>query len=261
MVNPARTMKTFRFSFAGRALVAASIAAVAAIAPVAHAAACMTPMMMAPEFAPGEENTVSWIADVSGGFEVQVSLDQMFGTVLNTVTKGPGAEDHTFEGLGEAEYFYRARAKAGSGCTMSAWSAPVSTIQDSTAPQVTITTRPEPIAGLVPTPVPTYVMEDDIRLAGTAADLPGGTAPAGVGAAAVVLGLENTTPLLGGSEPAPQTAQVNMDGTWQVRFCTNTVACPGGKPASGTYTVNVVGVDFFGNTGDQPATLAIIIVL
>lgn len=255
-------MKTPRFSFAGRAIVAASIAAIAAIAPMAHALPkCMTPMMMASDYAAGDENTVSWVADESNGFEVQASLDQMFGTVAFMANKGPSADDHTFTGLGEAQYYYRARAKGTNRGATSDWSLPAATIQDSTAPQVTITTRSEPVAGFVPTPVPTYVMEDEIRLTGTAADLPGGTAPSGVGAAAVVLGLENTTPVVGGAEPAPQTAQVNMDGTWQVRFCANTVACPGGKPASGTYTVNAVGVDFFGNTGDQPATLAIIIVL
>lgn len=231
---------------------------VALFAPNANALSpCPPPQAFAFPYAPGDENTISWNASVAGGFRIQVAADPAFSQIVATAEPGANQSERTFSDLAEAQHWYRVKAKAASGmCSDSAWSAPVSTIQDATAPVVSITTSPQPI-GPVPVrpPVPVFLMNSEVRLEGMAVDRPGGSAPSGAGPHSVTWALVNTTPVVGAGAVVTGTALVDTDGSWLVRLQ------GAQKPPTGTYSFEARGIDKVGNIADEPERLAIVVIL
>lgn len=236
---------------AGRAFVALSAFACAAVASVAHAVpVCGIPSPSATAFAQGDANTLRWTpgSPVGGGFTIEVAASSALlangslRDVVQTAFPSASATSRDFTGLDERAYWYHILARGNSTCTTSPWSPLVSTIQDATGPEITITTPP---------PSGPYVMSS-VRLAGFAIDRPHGLAPTASGAKSVTVELDDTTPALGSlHDPIQQSIATDVDGSWSTTF--NSLPL-------GTYTASVTGVDRVGNVSGAPATFNFVVV-
>lgn len=200
---------------------------------------CGTPVVAAtPDFAPGETNDVAWTAPAptGGGFVLNVSAspdlnpDGSFVTVEKSFgSLSSSTSAYTVSGLAEGAHYYNVRAKnKPQGCSASAWSNVVSTVQDQTGPLVEIVTP-----------------EDDGLVVGQSFTVSGTVSDALSGPGQVTVSITNTTP--GVAELfAPQTATVDgSTGEWSTTFA---------GPSVGTYVIEASAVDQVGNESAQAAT-------
>jgi len=209
--------------------------------------ACATPELSAPEAVQGSSNTVEWTqpqgALEGGGFILEVASSPTRDTdgslldVEHSIGEIPSdARAYTFDDLSEGEHWYAIRAKTKpQTCLASAWSqTEVSTIQDSTGPEVAITS---PEDGHI------YLLEP-VTVSGTLTD-------AGSGPDSVTVTLTNTTPVIGETigQPDPLTVDAST-GEWTTTFS-------GVLP--GTYLVSASGVDKVGNVSETPAEINVIV--
>ena len=199
---------------------------------------CAKPTISAPAYAKGSTNTIAWtLSGIQGsGFIAEVSLSADFSQTEQSVGDiGAAATGYSFTGLSEAEHYYHVRTKTLPGvCSASDWSTPVSTIQDSTPPVVTVASPQDgaPETG------------STLTVAGTLADPSGGAAPSGSGPASVSVTVTN-------SASGSQTTQSQQtSGPWSVTFS---------SVPRGVYVVSVTGEDQVGNTGTAPPRLVFVV--
>jgi len=203
--------------------------------------ACATPELSAPDAAQGSSNTVEWTQPEGtlegSGFILEVAstpardTDGSLLDVERSIGDIPSsARSYTFEDLSEGEHWYAIRAKTKpQTCLASTWSeSEVSTIQDSTGPEVAITS---PEDGHI------FLLES-VTIAGTLTD-------AGSGPDSVTVTLSNTTPV----QPEAITVDAST-GEWTVTFS---------DVLPGTYHVTASGVDKVGNASETPAEIDVIV--
>jgi hypothetical protein len=245
-VNGGTTMRVKRYLACalGFTVVAGPLAA-SISADAAQAAPCAAAAPSAPAYAKGAANTVVW--QFSGGghdFKLEWShssataADGSFVTPEGSIPNIPlSATSQAVSGLSEAQHFYHVRTDGGALCS-NTWSPTVSTIQDATAPLVTITSSSPLI--------------NQVTVSGTAVDWPAASAPSGSGATSVTVGLANAMPMLGSllGQPAPVTVPVAPDGTWSATFHGTMV---------GAYTASATGTDRVGNVS-SPLSQSVIVV-
>lgn len=208
---------------------------------------CATPELTAPDAVQGSSNTVEWTqpeGSLEGaGFILEVastSTRDTDGSLLD-VERSIGdipssARSYTFDDLSEGEHWYAIRAKNKPvTCHSSSWSeGEVSTVQDSTGPEVAITS---PEDGHI------FLLET-VTIAGTLID-------AGSGPDTVTVTLTNTTPVVAETLGQPDALTVDAaTGLWTATFS---------DVLPGLYHVTATGVDKVGNESETPAEIDVIV--